>query len=392
MTQFLIRHFIKDPEQVQDKAVRKAYGTLGSLTGIACNIFLFIVKLVAGLLSNSLSILADAMNNLSDMGSSIVTMLGFKLSAKPADDEHPFGHGRMEYMSAFIVSVLILLVGFELLQSSIDNILKPEPVTISYITLVILAVSILVKLWMSSFNRKLGRKINSQALTATAQDSVNDALTTAAILLSAMVSFFFRINIDPYMSAAVSLFILYSGLKTAKETLDPLLGQPPDPALIDAIENEIMHFGDFVGIHDLIVHNYGPGRCFASVHVEVPETIDIVRCHEQIDLCEKLVAERLDVSLVIHMDPIAVDDEALNATKAKMAQQIKTIHPDLTLHDFRMTPKSDRRTNLIFDVVVPASLHMPPKQLQAQIDALAKQIDPSYCCVVTLDANFTGRR
>ena len=395
MTELLIRWFIKDADNVTDTAVRKNYGTLGSFVGIICNLLLCSFKIAVGGITGSISIVADGLNNLSDMGSSVVAMIGFKLADKPADSDHPFGHGRMEYMSAFVVAILILLVGFELLKSSvtalINNTAQPQ---YTYFALAVLLVSILFKLWMFLFNRKLGKKIGSGTLFATAQDSLNDVVATSVILISAVVCKIFTLpfNLDAVMGIFVALFILFSGITTAKDTINQILGEPPEKSLIDDIENTILSFKEFVGIHDLIVHNYGPGRQFASVHVEVPQDIDIVKCHEQIDLCEKLVGEKLDINLVIHMDPIDVNDESVLATKRNIAEGLKIIDSGLTLHDFRMTPQSDTRTNLIFDVVIPSDLKMGEKELEQKIIAMARLINPTFCPVITFDRDFTGTK
>lgn len=395
MTELLIMWFIKDADNVTDTAVRKNYGTLGSFVGIICNLLLCSFKIAVGGITGSISIVADGLNNLSDMGSSVVAMIGFKLADKPADSDHPFGHGRMEYMSAFVVAILILLVGFELLKSSvtalINNTAQPQ---YTYFALAVLLVSILFKLWMFLFNRKLGKKIGSGTLFATAQDSLNDVVATSVILISAVVCKIFTLpfNLDAVMGIFVALFILFSGITTAKDTINQILGEPPEKSLIDDIENTILSFKEFVGIHDLIVHNYGPGRQFASVHVEVPQDIDIVKCHEQIDLCEKLVGEKLDINLVIHMDPIDVNDESVLATKRNIAEGLKIIDSGLTLHDFRMTPQSDTRTNLIFDVVIPSDLKMGEKELEQKIIAMARLINPTFCPVITFDRDFTGTK
>ncbi len=393
MTDLLVKLFIKNSEDVKNNSVRACYGNLGSIIGIVCNLFLCIFKIAIGSIVGSISITADGLNNLSDMGSSVITMVGFKLSSKPADSDHPFGHGRMEYMSAFIVAVLILLVGFELLKSSVSALVNNTTApTYSLWAIIILAVSILVKFWMFLFNRKIGKKIDSDSLVATAQDSLNDMITTAAILISAGVSYFFELpfNLDAVMGIAVAVFILLSGINTARETLNSILGAPPEKQVIADIKNTIMSFGEFVGIHDLIVHNYGPGRQFASVHVEVPQDIDIVKCHEQIDLCEKLVNEKLDIQLVIHMDPIDINNETVNHTKAELSRGIKIIDENLTLHDFRMTPECETRTNLIFDVVIPSSCKLTEKELNKKISEIARLINPTFCCVITFDRDFTG--
>lgn len=370
---------------------RQKYGTLTGIVGILCNLLLFGIKLFAGLVSSSISIIADAFNNLSDMGSSLVTMFGFRLASKPADPDHPYGHGRFEYISAFIVSGLIFMVGFELLKSSFDKILNPTPLDLSIVSIIILTVSVAVKLLMYFYNKKIGKKINSAAILATAQDSLNDVLTTSAIIISVVVIMITNINIDAYVGLVMSFYIIWSGFKTAKETVNPLLGEPIDEETAKTLENEIMCFDGFLGIHDLLAHNYGPGRCFASVHVEVPADTDIVKCHEQIDLCEKMVFERTGILLTIHMDPVETDNEKLNIAKTEIAERIKSIHPALSIHDFRMTPKSDERTNLIFDVVLPVDLADEKTAVRKRIEAIAKEIDTTYRCVITFDFDYTSR-
>ncbi len=386
----LILNLIKKYKEDQ-KLYREKSGTLAGVVGILCNLLLFGLKLTLGLLSSSISIIADALNNLSDMGSSVITMLGFRLASKPADPDHPYGHGRFEYISAFIVSGLILLMGFELLKGSVEKIINPKPLQFGVWSIIILSVSVIIKLWMFLFNRKLGRHINSAALIATARDSLNDAITTLAILLSVVVMMLTDLNIDAWVGAAVALFILWSGFRTARETLHPLLGQPLDRETALQLEKEIMSFDGFLGIHDLIAHNYGPGRCFASVHVEVPADINIVKCHEQIDNCEKRVAEKTGILLTIHMDPVETDNKKLIEAKTIMSEKLKTIHPQLTLHDFRMTPKSDQRTNLIFDVVIPAGMEKEKKDIKHQIEDIARSIDPTYYCAIEFDLDYTEK-
>lgn len=394
MSELLIKLFIKDSDKVSDNAVRKNFGTLGSVVGIICNLILCIFKITVGSITGSISIVADGLNNLSDMGSSVIAMLGFKLADKPADEDHPFGHGRMEYMSAFIVAVLIFLVGFELLKSSANALINGDKQpTYSIFALIVLIVSIIIKFWLFLFNRKIGKKINSDTLIATAQDSLNDMVATSVIFLSAIIAYIFPLpfNLDAVMGIFVAIFILISGINTAKETINHILGKPPEKSLINDIENTILSFEEFIGIHDLMIHNYGPGRLFASVHVEVPQDTDIVKCHEQIDLCEKLINEQLGVSLVIHMDPIDVNNEAVTKTKTALLEGLKIIDNSLTLHDFRMTPQSDTRTNLIFDVVVPSNLKIKEKDLEQKICSMAKLINPTFCCVITFDRDFTGK-
>ncbi len=386
MLPLLLRLFVK--EKPEHPSYRTKCGNLAGTVGILCNLVLFALKLAVGLLTASISIMADAMNNLSDMGSSVVTILGFRLAAKPADPDHPYGHGRYEYISAFIVSGLIILVGVELLKSSVDKLIHPTPLAFTWGSVIVLSGTILIKFWMFLFNRRLAKKIESDAVKATSSDSFNDAITTTAILVSVVIMMVWQINIDAYMGILISLFIIWSGLKTAKETLDPLLGQPLDTESAKEIEREIMTFDGFLGVHDLMTHNYGVGRSFASVHVEVPYDTDIVKCHEQVDLCEKLVFERTGVHLTIHMDPVETDNEKLNFAKSVIAEKVKEIHPALTIHDFRMTPKSDERTNLIFDVVVPADMGGKNSELKQKIGEIAKGIDPTYRCVIQFDIDY----
>lgn len=393
MTSLLIKLFVKNYKDTNDKTVRERYGTLGSLVGIFCNILLCLIKITAGLIAKSMSIIADGLNNLSDMGSSVITMIGFRLSGKPADKDHPYGHGRMEYMSAFIVSVLIIIVGFELALSSVKSLVfgdKAPKYTV--LSIIILAVSVFVKLWMYLFNRKLSKLINSDALSATAQDSINDAVTTTAILISTIISYFINVpfNLDAIMALLVSMFILWSGISSAKGTITSLLGKAPDKELVEKIESTVMSFDGFLGIHDLIVHDYGPGRQFASLHIEVPQNVNIVECHEQIDLCEKVVLEQTGVNLVIHMDPIDTDNEVVTNTKNLILKLVKNIDDRLTIHDFRMTPSSNQRTNLIFDVVLPADSDMTDEHIISQISKKAREINETFACVITVDRDMTG--
>ena len=292
MTAFLIRLFIKNKDNTTNPQVRTRYGVLGGVVGVACNLLLFVIKLSIGFFSGSVSIIADAFNNLSDIGSCAVTLLGFKLASEPPDPEHPFGHGRMEYMSAALVSILIVLVGIELLKESVNKILHPEPLKFSYYIIAALLVSIAIKLWLGLFNKKLSKRISSPALQATAADCFSDCFATSAVLVSVLISHLTSLNIDAYVGVAVSVLIMWNGVKSIKETLDPLLGTPPEPETVSALEELVLSYPDFLGIHDLIIHNYGPGRSFASLHVEVPQDIDILTCHERIDHCEKTILEQ----------------------------------------------------------------------------------------------------
>lgn len=394
MSSLFVRLFVKNYDDVKNPRVRGRYGSLAGVVGIVCNLILSALKIGIGLLVGSLSISADGFNNLTDMGSSVVAMLGFKLAGKPADRDHPFGHGRMEYMSAFIVAVLILLVGFELLKSSVTALVNGEAAPeYSLISILILAFSVIIKLWLFFFNRKLSKSIDSEVLAATAKDSLNDCVATTTILISVGVTRFVEVpfNLDAVMGILVAVFILISGIGSAKDTINQILGQPPEEETINEISDFILSFPEFYGIHDLIVHNYGPGRQFASVHVEVPQNIDIVKCHEEIDLCEKLLFERTGINVVIHMDPINTDDETITATKSAMQKALKEIDEGLTLHDFRMTPLAENQTNLIFDVVVPSKVKTPDEQLKQEISEKANKINSTFVCVITLDNDFTGK-
>ena len=319
MTTILLKLFVKGYQNTEDPEVRDKYISLAGVTGIVDNVLLFLIKGALGLISGSVSIIADACNNLSDTGSSVITLIGLKLSKKPADPDHPFGHGRIEYMSAFIVSLLILLVGFELFKSSVEKIINPAPPTVSIVVIIGLVASIFIKLFMFFFMNKMDKAVNSGSLKATAQDSLNDCIATGAVLVAMVIAKVWLINLDAVIGVLVALFILWSGFNTARDTLSPLLGEPPEQSLIDSIESHIMSYEEFSGIHDLIVHNYGPGRQFASVHVEVPEDINIVLCHELIDRCELEIKESLGVETVLHMDPIATNDEVICDMRGKIS-------------------------------------------------------------------------
>lgn len=388
MTKLLIKLFIKDSENIKDKNVRRKYGNLGGFVGIFSNLLLFALKLFAGIISGSIAITADAFNNLSDMGSSVLTMLGFKIAAKSPDKDHPFGHGRMEYMSGFIVSVVIIIVGFELFSSSVSKIFNPEAILVNWLTITILIVSIAVKLWQGLFNNKLGKILNSAALKATAKDSINDVVATSAVLLTSVISLIFDINIDGYVGVLVAGFIMYGGFSAAKEMLSPLLGEQPDPELVNEIRSTVLENDEFVGMHDLIVHDYGPGRCFASLHVEVPDTVDIVSCHEQIDACEKMVFEKLGVVLVIHMDPIATKDERRNAIDLIVKDIICSIDETLSYHDLRIVD-GEKRINIIFDVVKPYEIKMTDRELIDLIQDKLWEVDLAFFCVIEIDHEFS---
>ena len=384
MTKFLLRTFIKDYEKVTNHDVRQKYGMLGGFVGITCNIVLFLSKFIAGLLTSSIAITADSFNNLSDAGSSIVTLVGFKLAGAPADNEHPFGHGRIEYISGLIVSMVIILVGVELGKGSVEKIINAEDISFSVISLIILIGSILVKLWLGIFNKSLGERINSATMKATAMDSISDVIATSAVVLSILIYKFTGFNIDGYIGILVALFICYTGIQTAKDTLNPLLGEAPEKEFVKEIEDFVVAYQDIVGVHDLIVHNYGPGRRIISLHAEVPSKIDILKIHDTIDIIERDLHKRFDCEAVIHMDPIVVDDEVLNNTFKKVKQVIKSIDSNFSIHDFRMVT-GDTHTNLIFDLEVPFNYKITDKDIKQKISDEIKNINSKYELVISID-------
>ena len=370
--------------------MRTAYGNLAGAVGIVCNALLCAAKLLMGTLFGSISVTADAVNNLSDASSSIITLVGFKLSAKPADKEHPYGHARIEYLAGLAVSVLIIVIGFELARTSLDKILHPTPVAFSWLTVAVLAGSIGVKLWMAMFNRTIGRRIGSATLEATATDSRNDVISTAAVLAALVLGQATHLVLDGWMGLAVALFILYSGIGLIKETVDPLLGEAPSEELAQHIARKVLSYDGVLGTHDLMVHDYGPGRCFASVHVEMAAEKDVLESHDIIDNIERDFHDNDNIHLVIHYDPIQTGDRAVGTLRAWVEGQLKTISPQLSMHDFR-TVRGPTHTNLIFDVVVPAGFALYDAALRARIQQLAQQKDTQemkYYTVVTVDHSY----
>ena len=388
MIRLLSRWLIPDRDNVTSPAVRRAYGTLCGAVGIALNILLFIGKFFAGQLSGSIAVTADAFNNLSDAGSSAVTLLGFRLAGKKPDTDHPFGHGRIEYISGLIVAGLILLMGVELAKSSFDKILHPEPVAFSALAAAIMAASVCVKLYMWLYNRAVGRKIKSAAMEATATDSLSDTIATSAVLLAMLVGKWTGLAVDGYVGLVVALFILFSAYKAAKETLSPLLGQAPDPELVQEIRDITLANDTVQGVHDLVVHDYGPGRMMISLHAEVPAHGDIMAMHDVIDNVEKELMERLHCHAVIHMDPIVTDDDRVNALRTQVAELVKQVDPALTIHDFRVV-RGTTHDNLIFDAVLPFSSGKTPAQAAQEIRALVRAMDGNYYAVVTVEHSFT---
>lgn len=383
----LIKWFVKDYQDVSDPKVRENYGKLAGIVGIVTNIFLFAIKIIAGTLFKSIAITADALNNISDAGSSVITLIGFKISEKPADEEHPYGHARAEYISGFVISLVIMFLGFELIKSSFEKIIDPEPINFNYLTVIILIIAILTKLWQSFFNRTLGNRIKSATLVATGQDSLNDVIATSVVLASTIFARLTGIQIDGYMGVIVALFIIYSGYRLVVETIDPLLGIAPEASLVEDLEKKILSYEGVIGIHDLVVHSYGPEKWYASVHVEVPANRDIMDSHELIDIIERDVLRELNINLVIHMDPVVTDDEMTNILRSQVKEIVKKIDPALSIHDFRLVAGKNH-SNLIFDVVVPTGYKRHNDEICEEIQREVSDINPNYFCVITFDRNY----
>jgi len=377
----LYKWFIKDYEEVSKQVVRERYGKLAGAVGVVSNIFLFIIKVLAGVLFNSIAITADAVNNLSDAGSSVITLIGFKISGKPADEKHPYGHARVEYISGFIVSVIIVLLGIELVKTSFEKIIHPEPINFSYLSVVVLVIAILTKFWQSLFNRT--------TLLATGMDSMNDVIATASVLAATVFAKITGIQIDGHMGVIVALFIIYSGFKLIGETMDPLLGLAPDAELVHELEKKILSYEGVLGLHDLVVHSYGPDKSYASVHVEVPARGDLLESHDLIDTIEREVSYECDIHLVIHMDPTITDDEEINDLRHQTGEIVQNIDPKLTIHDFRVV-KGKNNTNLVFDVVVPPAYKISDTELRESIQEGVSNMDPSFHSVITLDRSYTS--
>lgn len=377
------------PEDADNsQSVRRAYGVLCGAVGVALNILLFLGKLFAGSLSGSIAIMADAFNNLSDAGSSVITLIGFRMAGQKPDPEHPFGHGRIEYISGFIVAIAILLMGFELLTSSIEKIASPEPVAFSGLTAAILIVSILVKLYMCFYNRQIGKRIDSAAMRATAMDSLSDCIATTVVLAAMLIGHWTNLMIDGWCGLLVALFILYAGLNAAKETIGPLLGEPPSKEFVEQIEQYVLSHEAVIGIHDLVVHNYGPGRTMISLHAEVPAGGDILELHDLIDNIEHGLRERMGCEAVIHMDPVITDDAALNALCETVRGIATEIDPTITIHDFRMVA-GPTHTNLIFDAVVPYRCRLSDEAVCKAFEERIRALDDgNYFAVVEIDKAF----
>ncbi|MDO4812782.1 MAG: cation diffusion facilitator family transporter [Eubacteriales bacterium] len=387
MISLLAKKFIKNRENVTSPAVRQAYGMLCGIVGICINIILFALKFFAGTISGSIAITADAFNNLSDAGASVVTLLGFKLAGKKPDPDHPFGHGRIEYLSGLAVSMVIILMGVELLRDAVDKILHPEAVEFSVLAVVILIVSICGKCYMFLYNRSIGRKIDSTAMQATATDSLSDCAATSAVLLATLVGHWTNLHIDGWCGLIVSGLILFAGYNAARDTLSPLLGQPPEQEFVDEIEKTVMAHGIVSGIHDLVVHDYGPGRVMITLHAEVPADRNIMEIHDEIDIIEQELRSKLGCEATIHMDPIDTNDETTKETRRKVAELVRLIDEQITIHDFRMV-SGPTHTNVIFDAVVPFAFRLSDKEVEEKIESAVRTLDGNYFAVVKIDKSY----
>lgn len=384
MTNFLIRIFIGKNKDVSDGKVRGKYASLAGFTGIVVNILLFIGKLVLGILAGSVAIIADAFNNISDAGSAVVTLIGFRLASKPVDKEHPLGHGRLEYVTGFIVDAIIILVGFELLKSSLEKILNPSLPTVGNVTLCILLAAILVKLWLFFFYRKIGKTIRSTALKASAFDSISDCAATTLVLISALVSRFWNIGIDGYAGILVAAFIMFTGFKAAKETIDLLLGSPPEKEFVDSIYAFSKNYPSVVGIHDVMVHDYGPGRQIVSFHAEVPSDSDINIAHEEVDKMERDMHEKFGCIVTVHLDPIVINDPVVNELREMATLSAQEVDPAFSIHDFRMT-MGETSVNLIFDLLLPADCKLSSEEAERLVVAKIQEKKENCFCVIRVE-------
>lgn len=390
ISKYLVNTFVKNNNDIKNKKVRGAYGLLGGIVGIIVNLILFIIKLSVGILVSSIAVMADAFNNLSDAASSVITIIGFKMADKPADAEHPFGHGRMEYISALIVAFMVMLVGVQFVKSSIERILNPIGINFELIPFILLLISISLKFWLSKFNKYVGEKIDSSALKAASVDALGDVFTSSCVAISFLVSRFTSFPIDGYFGVLVALFIIYSGFTLVKETINPLIGEAPDPELVKQIKKMVLNYDNVTGVHDLIIHNYGPGRCMASIHAEIPSDISVMKIHEIIDDAERTISNELNIYLVIHMDPICVTDIEIKSTFDEVNKIIKYNPLIKSMHDFRVVGEGEKK-NLIFDIVVNSSnlkKIMSEEDLKNDIINSVKHIHPEYNCIITIDHDF----
>lgn len=388
MGKLLIKLFVRDYENTEDPKVRESYGKFAGVVGIISNLFLCIMKILIGVFSGSIAIIADGINNMADASSSIITLVGFRLASKPEDEDHPYGHARIEYLTGLFVSILIIVLGVQLFKTSLEKIFNPDTLEFSYITIITLVIAIAVKLWQSLFNISIGKKINSLTLIATGADSRNDVIATSAVLVSVLVVKFTGLQIDGYMGCLVALFIIWSGIQLVRDTISPLLGEAPDDDLVKAITETVKKEPGILGIHDLMVHNYGPGKIFASIHVEVDADGDLMKSHDMIDNIERIVKESLRIEFVIHMDPVKTNDPLIHRMKAVISEAFAPLDGVENIHDFRIVP-GPTHTNIIFDVVLSMECRYTEKEIQKIADDTVKAIDDNYFVVITFDRAYT---
>lgn len=387
MTEFIVKRFVKNHTDTENPVVRAAYGKVAGFVGIICNLILFAAKIVVGTLAASISITADAVNNLSDASSSIISLVGFKLAERPADEDHPYGHGRYEYLSALTVAVFIMVIGVELFKSGVEKILSPEKSVLTIASIVVLTLSIAMKLWLMLFNKKIGKRINSGSLLATSADSRNDVITTLAVLIASIISHFSGFELDGWVGVAVAVFILISGVGLIKETINPMLGTAPDEEYVEKVKNKILSYEGVIGMHDLMIHDYGPCRRFASVHVEMAAEEDVLISHDIIDNIEQDFKENEGLHLVIHYDPILTKNSLTNDIRAQVEKAVKEIDQRLSIHDLRVVPGTTH-TNIVFDCLRPYGVDIRSRELVRLINEKVKEIDPKYNCVITVDKSF----
>lgn len=384
MTDLILRIFVRDHKNTEDPAVRDKCGRVAGAVGIVTNFLLFLMKIIVGTVFHSVSVTADAVNNLTDSGSSVVTLIGFKMASKPADEKHPFGHARIEYLSGVIVSFIVIFLGLQLGMSSVEKILTPEENALTPVALVVLVISILAKLWQCLFYRKVGRMIKSESVEATSKDSRNDVIATSVVLLGAVITMLTGVNLDGYMGAAVALFIVFSGVQLTISTADPLLGQAPEGELVQTITEKMLSYPGIIGMHDLAVHNYGVGRCFASAHCEVDAKNDILVSHDLIDNIERDFSRDLGIHMVIHLDPVIVGDARTDALHCKVQSLVTALYPTVTIHDFRVI-WGVKHSNIVFDAAVPFSVKDSDAVITQKLEAEIQKLDPDYRTVVTID-------
>ena len=384
MTDLILRIFVRDHKNTEDPAVRDKCGRVAGAVGIVTNFLLFLMKIIVGTVFHSVSVTADAVNNLTDSGSSVVTLIGFKMASKPADEKHPFGHARIEYLSGVIVSFIVIFLGLQLGMSSVEKIITPEENALTPVALVVLVISILAKLWQCLFYRKVGRMIKSESVEATSKDSRNDVIATSVVLLGAVITMLTGVNLDGYMGAAVALFIVFSGVQLTISTADPLLGQAPEGELVQTITEKMLSYPGIIGMHDLAVHNYGVGRCFASAHCEVDAKNDILVSHDLIDNIERDFSRDLGIHMVIHLDPVIVGDARTDALHCKVQSLVTALYPTVTIHDFRVI-WGVTHSNIVFDAAVPFAVKDSDAVITQKVEAEIQKLDPDYRTVVTID-------